>query len=71
MKNNIPEVTGDIHIEFYVYCPHCKEHLDQYYYKEWFIKTMGYGFPTDGVDGDYEATCPKCQKEFIINGFIQ
>ena len=67
----VPKVTGTILIDFTVQCPHCNENVYQSYDRQWFEKTMGHSFPTDGVDGDYEAACPECERPFIIEGFCQ
>jgi hypothetical protein len=69
-KITIPKVTGSISISFHLYCPHCSSLLDDYSDREWWNKTMGSSFPSDGVDGTHEAVCPKCDKEFDIEGFI-
>jgi len=67
----VPKVTGKILIDFTVQCPNCDKNIYQSSDREWFDKTLVYSFPTDNVDGDYEATCPECQKQFIIEGFCQ
>ena len=67
----VPKVQGIIMIDFTVQCPHCDENIYQSMDREWFEKTMGHSFPTDGVDGDYEAECPECKKYFTIEGFCQ
>lgn len=68
---DVPKVQGIIMIDFTVQCPHCDENIYQSMDREWFEKTMGRSFPTDGVDGDYEAECPQCKKYFTIEGFCQ
>lgn len=65
----VPKVQGTIMIDFTVQCPHCDENIYQSMDRQWFEKTMGFSFPTDGVDGDYEAECPECKKSFTIEGF--
>lgn len=67
----VPKVQGTIMIDFTVQCPHCDENIYQSMDRQWFEKTMGHSFPTDGVDGDYEAECPECKMSFKIEGFCQ
>jgi hypothetical protein len=63
-------VEGTIHISFSLYCPSCKRYLDDS--DDWFYETMGSDFPSArDVEGDYEAECPYCKKEFTIKGFTQ
>lgn len=63
--------VGSINITFSVKCPHCNYDMDDYNETIWWRRTMGISFPTDGVDGTYEAKCPKCDNEFNIEGFEQ
>lgn len=65
----VPKATGTISISYHVYCPHCGEHLDDYWDREWWAQYMP-SFPSDGLDSTYEVECPKCKKQFDIDGFI-
>lgn len=62
-------VCGRVLIDFTVQCPHCDENFYLSLDREWFEVTMGGSFPTDGVDGQYDAFCLECAKHFIIDGF--
>lgn len=71
MSNNtqqpeVKKVIGTISISYHVYCPHCNAFLDDYYDREWWNKSIDM---SDGPGVDQEVTCPKCEKEFEINGF--
>lgn len=69
----MPTVEGNILMIFWLRCPHCSVYLDNDSSSVWFSKTMGADFPssTEEVEGDYEAECPNCKKEFTIKGFTQ
>ena len=66
MDNELKKTTGSISISYYVYCPHCDAFLDDRYDREWWENSIDM---SDGVDGTHEVSCPKCNKEFEINGF--
>jgi hypothetical protein len=67
----IKKTEGSISISYHVYCPHCGDYLDDYYDKEWFGNTMGEDFPIDdGYNQTFQAVCPKCNGEFLIETFV-
>lgn len=69
MEKKKLETVGEIFIEFSVICPQCKYRFDNINDLDWWRKTMGVSFPTDGTDGEYQAKCKFCNAEFLINGF--
>lgn len=67
----VPKVTGEVHISYYVDCPHCGKNYDDSYDREWFDNTMGGDFPIDdGWNQEFEAKCDGCGQEFIVDGFV-
>lgn len=68
-KNKVMKsVIGNVSISYDIDCPHCDYNIDDYYYREWWDKNI---FLEDGWSSVHEVNCPKCNKEFEVNGFQQ
>lgn len=62
----IKSTTGSVSITYSVTCPHCEEYLNDYCDCDWWENSI---FMDDGWDGTWEVECPKCNKQFNIEGF--
>ncbi len=67
MEEKLKTAKASWNITLYVDCPHCKEYFDIMTCNSW--TQGGYeGIETaQREDLDLEITCPKCEKDFLVD----